>query len=128
MAVDVERWMQQYFDAWRSNDPGDVAALFTMDAVYAVGPFAGLWRGRDEIVERWTAGDGTLLEDNHEVLATDGDTAVVHWNVVLQLTHRRLEEDGLLVLMFAADGRCREHREWFVEREPPASRRPRRVD
>ncbi len=62
---------------------------------------------------------GTLLEDNHEVLATDGDTAVVHWNVVLQLTHRRLEEDGLLVLMFAADGRCREHREWFVEREPP---------
>jgi len=35
LTVDVERWMQQYFDAWRSNDRGDVAELFTVDAVYA---------------------------------------------------------------------------------------------
>jgi ketosteroid isomerase-like protein len=34
-----EDWLRRYFDAWVSNDPVDVAALFTEDALYWVGPF-----------------------------------------------------------------------------------------
>ena len=50
------RWLEAYFAAWVSNEPDDVAALFTEDATYAVGPFADVWEGRDEIVRRWTSG------------------------------------------------------------------------
>jgi uncharacterized protein (TIGR02246 family) len=49
------RWLQAYFAAWVSNDRDDVAALFTEDATYAVGPFADVWQGRDEIVRWWTS-------------------------------------------------------------------------
>jgi hypothetical protein len=31
---DVERWMDGYVHAWTTNDPGDIAALFTDDANY----------------------------------------------------------------------------------------------
>ena len=32
------RWMQHYIAAWTSNDPEDIRALFTEDAVYATQP------------------------------------------------------------------------------------------
>ena len=28
-------WLQRYFDAWASNDPVEVSALFAEDAVYS---------------------------------------------------------------------------------------------
>jgi SnoaL-like protein len=76
-----EDWLGRYFDAWVSNDPADVASLFTEDAIYRVGPFREPWVGRDQIVDRWTS--------------------------------------GILTIAFAPDGRCREHREWFSQREIP---------
>ena len=39
-------WLERYFAAWRSNDPTEVGALFTEDAVYASGPFSGSATGR----------------------------------------------------------------------------------
>jgi uncharacterized protein (TIGR02246 family) len=45
-----EGWLRRYFEAWVSNDPDDVAALFTEDALYWVGPFREPWVGRDQIV------------------------------------------------------------------------------
>jgi hypothetical protein len=113
-AASLGGWLGAYFAAWRSNDPADVAALFTEDAVYSVGPFAEAWHGRDAIVEHWTAGAAGEIEAAWEVLALAGDTGVAHWNV--RQPAPATELDGILVLRFADDGRCREHREWFVSR------------
>jgi ketosteroid isomerase-like protein len=44
-----EGWLRRYFEAWVSNDPGDVEALFAEDALYWVGPFREPWVGRDQI-------------------------------------------------------------------------------
>ena len=52
----VATWMDAYRDAWISNDPAEIGALFTDDAVYSIDAFAEPWRGREEIVRRWTAG------------------------------------------------------------------------
>ena len=38
--VSAREWPDRYFEAWVSNDPDEVAALFTEDAVYAVSPFS----------------------------------------------------------------------------------------
>ena len=117
--ADVAGWMDAYRDAWISNDPSEVAALFTEDAIYAIEPFAEPWRGREEIVRRWTAGISQQVALTHEVLAIDGEVAVVHWHVFTQNAGDpvRTEYDGILALRFAPDGRCREHREWFSRRE-----------
>jgi uncharacterized protein (TIGR02246 family) len=118
-AAGVTAWMQSYREAWNTNDPDDVRALFTEDAVYAIDPFRVPWHGRDEIARRWTAGISQSVDLTYQVLATDGDLAVVHWHVITQNVGDpvRVEYDGILVLRFANDGRCREHREWFARRE-----------
>jgi len=57
------------------------------------------------------------------VLAIDGDLVVAHWNVKATdpSAGTRSEMDGVLLLRFTPDGRCRDHREWFARRErPPA--------
>jgi len=114
----VQAWMEAYRQAWISNDPVKVAALFTDDAVYVQDAFQPGWQGRDEIVRRWTAGISQDVEMESDVWAVDGDVALVHWNVI---THNhgdpvRVQYDGVLVLRFAGD-RCRELREWFFRRE-----------
>ena len=76
------RWLEGYFAAWVSNAPEDVAALFTKDATYSVGPFADVWEGRDEIVRRWTSGAQEDVGYVYEVLAAQGDR------------HRALERQG----------------------------------
>jgi uncharacterized protein (TIGR02246 family) len=115
-------WLDRYFAAWVSNDPEDVAALFTEDAVYAVSPFAEPWVGRDEIVRRWTSGRQEDVEHASEVLAVDGDVVVAHWHVRARTEGEASvrEWDGLLLLRFASDGRCAEHREWYAVREIPS--------
>lgn len=116
---DVRRWMDAYREAWISNAPDAVAALFTDDAVYQPEPFTQSWVGRDEIVRRWTAGISQTVDMTYDVVVVEDDVAIVHWRVITQNSgdRVRVEYDGLLQLRFAADGRCAEHREWFSRRE-----------
>lgn len=117
-----ERWLDAYFAAWISNEPGDVEALFDEDATYSVGPFAEAWRGREEIVRRWTGGAQVDVEYAYEILAVEGDTGLAHWNVKARAKGEpsRGEWDGILLITFTQGGRCLDHREWLAHRELPA--------
>jgi uncharacterized protein (TIGR02246 family) len=117
----VDRRMEAYEAAWISNVPSEVAALFTEDAVHAVSPFAEPWTGRDEIVRRWVAGIRQDVDMTYEVLSVQADQAVIHWHVFTRNVGDpvRVEYDGVLVVRFASDGRCSEHREWYFRRELP---------
>ena len=113
-----EDWLRPYFDAWVSNDPVDVGALFTEDAIYWVGPFWEPWVGRAQIVDRWTSGAQEDVRATFDVIAIEDETGVAHWNVVARTGDDRdqTEWDGILTIAFASDGRCWEHREWFSQR------------
>jgi hypothetical protein len=113
------RWLDAYFAAWITNEPDDVSALFADDATYSIGPFAEEWVGRAEIVRRWTDGAQEDVEYAYEILAVQGDTGIAHWNVRARAEGEaaRSESDGILLITFAPDGRCRDHREWLVRRE-----------
>jgi len=114
----VEAWMEGYRRAWVANDPDQVEALFTPDAVYAHDAFQPPWNGRDEIIRRWTAGISQDVEMDARVWAVDGDLALVHWDVTTR-NHGdpvAVEYDGVIVLRFDGD-RCRDLREWFFRRE-----------
>jgi len=111
-------WLERYFRAWVSNDPEDVAALFTEDAVYWVDPFREPRRGRDEIVRAWVSGPQDDVSYAYEPLGVTGDSGVAHWAVSSRTPGEpgKTELDGILLITFAGDGRCREHREWFSSR------------
>jgi ketosteroid isomerase-like protein len=117
-------WLDRYFAAWASNDPDEVAALFSEDAEYSYGPFRESTRGRDAIVRAWVNGGVQReLRTRHEALAVLGDLGVAHWSVTFRDDDGGTTElDGILVCDFAADGRCVRHREWYDRRETAGGR------
>ena len=123
----MRAWLDDYGRAARSNDPAEVAELFSEDAVYRVGPFAEPWTGRERIVAKWTADpEGqTDLTFRAEPLLGAGERWVAHWTMTFGMRtapDTTTELDGLLVLRFDDAGRCTEHLEWFHRRTLPAGR------
>ena len=118
-AVRFSEWLDRYFRAWRSNDPGEVASLFAENAVYFYGPFKEPARGREAIVARWVAGsaDQADVACDHEVLATHRDLGVAHWHVRFRTQSGVTELDGVLTVRFNSSLECVEHREWYSRRD-----------
>ncbi len=113
---EVQQWLDAYVAAWRSNQPDDVAALFTADATYSYSPLGPAARGVAEIVEDWVrdADDPGSWEAEYEPLAVAGDTAFA--------TGETRYADGrtyanLFVLRFE-DGRCASFTDWYMEHPP----------
>ncbi|MEZ5189861.1 MAG: nuclear transport factor 2 family protein [Schumannella sp.] len=114
----ITAWMNGYLRAWDSNDPADIAALFTDDGEYLTAPYATPRRGVDAIVAGWIEdqdqpGDYTFTWSEAGV---DGDLAFV--------TGETRYSDGrtyanLWVIRFAADGRASSFTEWYM-RHPDA--------
>ena len=120
----LEAWLASYRTAWGSDDPEDVAALFTDSATYSPWPYARAWAGRDTIVAKWIErGDsGRPWTFEHRIVAIDGDLGVVE-GVTGYPAHGDEEETefkNLWLIRLAPDGRASEFGEWWVEREKPA--------
>jgi hypothetical protein len=110
-----EDWIQGYLKAWTSNDPADIAALFTEEAEYHPAPFTDPWVGQETITKEWIALDdqpGTWTFD-HDWLAIEGDTGVLH-----ALTTYTTEGtfSNIWVVKLNKDGRCYEFREWLEKK------------
>ncbi len=117
----VERWLDGYLKAWKTDAPEDIAALFSEAASYSPNPFTShVWRGRDEIVREWIErGDsGSSWEFRSEIVAVEGDTAVIEGWTTYHATASDPESDfaNIWVVRFDADERAREFSEWWVER------------
>ncbi|MGW9413846.1 nuclear transport factor 2 family protein [Arthrobacter cupressi] len=118
---DVNAWMDKYIAAWTSNDPDDIRALFTEDAVYATRPDSDSpWRGHNEIVDGWTdAGDMPhAWAFEWTLLGQDGNLAFVQG--LTTYFNGQPTYDNLWVIRFAPDGRASEFTEWYMARKGPA--------
>lgn len=104
-AATVNAWIEQYLVAWHSNEPSDIAELFTPDAEYHESPYSTHWIGRDEIIAGWRGRwdwqqGGWTFE--HTTQSIEGDTAVVkgvghyaelgdfgnHWTLTFDISGR----------------------------------------
>jgi ketosteroid isomerase-like protein len=116
-AESVSKWAQMYRTAWESNDPDDIRAAFTEDAVYRDGPSNPTpWIGHDGIVAGWLDAQDAPddVEFTWETLALEGDVAVLR--CVSDYVKSGRVYDNLWVVRLAPDGRAREYTDWFVLR------------
>jgi ketosteroid isomerase-like protein len=110
----VAAWIADYERAWRTPGTDGLAALFTQDATYSQRPYREPVVGLPAIARMWEAereGADEAFRMTSEVLAVDGDTAVVRVEVWYGQPVTQEYRD-LWVMRFAADGRCRRYEEW----------------
>ncbi len=115
-AAQVQVWVEGYRRAWESNDPAEVAALFTADATYLEHPLEEPVRGRDAIVADWLdrRDEPGRTTFRFEVVAVDGEVAVVRgWTTYLDPP---AQYANLWVLHLDPEGRCSSFTEWWMER------------
>jgi ketosteroid isomerase-like protein len=121
---ELQRWLDRYVEAWRTNDPSDVEALFTEDAVYRYRPYGGDQHaavGRQAIVEAWLEeGDPPgSWEARYAPFAIEGDRAVATGRseyFASETGEARIYHNAFL-LRFAPDGRCAEFTEYYMREE-----------
>ena len=108
----VAAWIEAYEHAWRTAGTASLKDLFSEDASYRMSPYESPALGLAEIGELWErerSGPDEEFELDREVVAVDGDTAVVRLEA--QYANGERYRD-LWVIRFAADGRCRAFEEW----------------
>jgi ketosteroid isomerase-like protein len=110
----VQKWLDAYVAAWRSNDAEAIRELFSPDAEYRYHPYDEPERGADAIAADWLEepDEPGSWEARYSPLLVEGDRAVA--------TGETRYADGqvfsnLFVLGFDAEGRCREFTEWYME-------------
>jgi ketosteroid isomerase-like protein len=111
---DVERWVELYERLWRTPETDRLVELFLPDATYLPSPWSRPLDGLDAIAEFWVAqreGADEEFTMSSDVLAVDGDTAVVRVSVEYADAGAGRWRD-LWVLRFAPDGRCSRFEEW----------------
>jgi len=111
---EVSAWVARYERAWRTAGTELLKDLFTGDATYRMSPYEEAATGLAEIGALWERereGPDEEFTMAHEVVAVDGDTAVVRLEVQYGGPDR-LQYRDLWILRFAADGRCRTFEEW----------------
>jgi SnoaL-like protein len=111
---DVAAWLTGYERAWCTAGTAPLGELFTEGATYRMSPYEDAATGLAEIGALWERerqGPDEEFAMTHEIVAADGDTAVVKLEVQYG-GPERLQYRDLWILRFAGDGRCREFEEW----------------
>lgn len=117
MSERLDYWMEGYIEAWTSNDPYDIAALFTPDAVYDPQTADGEQHGHEEIIAWWQRiGDDSEnwdfawqpLVETDELAVVAGATRYIDPPASFR---------NLFVIRFDAEGLCTDFTEWYIEEE-----------
>jgi len=117
----VTAWLDAYVHAWKTYDQDAIGNLFSKDAMYSYNPYSEPVRGRAAIVASWLEDrdpPGTY-DCHYEPIVIEGDRAVANGR------SRYFEQDGttpkaewnnIFILRFDEEGRCKEYREWYMQR------------
>jgi ketosteroid isomerase-like protein len=129
---DVNRWLGDYVEAWKTYDRARIEALFAEDISYRYHPNDDPIEGRDAVVDSWL-GEGDHLDASerdkpgtfeafYRAVAVDGDMGVA----IGSSSYKDSPDgpvvrvyDNCFVMRFDSEGRCREFTEWFMRRKSP---------
>ena len=107
----MQAWVDAYVRWWRASDPAGVPEFFTPDVRYLRSPYEEPLVGQADLAEFWVADADATFAVTSEVVAADGQDAVVRLQVDYAEPDAQQYRD-LWVLRFAADGRVEHFEEW----------------
>jgi hypothetical protein len=110
----INTWAAAYKRSWEALDKSGYLSLFTPDAVIQATPFSRPRRGK-EIGDAWD--EMTRRQSNSridlEIWCAKDDLVILHWTARATLAGQGpLDGDGIDILRFDDDGRCRDSRQW----------------
>lgn len=115
----VARWLDDYVEAWRHNEPARILALFTDNAEYRYHPYDEPVVGAEAIAASWLEepDEPESWQASYLPVAVDGDTAVAVGTSRYRQTADRPARTyhNCFLIRFGTDGRCREFTEWYVK-------------
>lgn len=115
----VRSWVARYVEAWSSNEPQAIGALFAPDATYRFNPSDAPITGREAIVAAWLESrdePGTWRAHLEPLVVTD-DVAVVSGTVDYDEGD---DYSNLWVLRLDSDGAATDFTEWYMPRRAAA--------
>jgi hypothetical protein len=113
----VRQWLDKYKRSWEEQDTNLLVSLFTSDASYHPTPFTEPFRGTQELRKLWDT-IKTRQADNHielDLWHVAPDRAVIQWTgrtTQIKSNNKKREGNGIFLLLFNADGKCRQLMEW----------------
>jgi len=121
----IDRWMESYIAAWRSDDPAAVAALFSQDAHYYTTPYRPPKTGRDEIARWWVGQQDSKIDWTFEyTVLVDGDVSVVRGITFYPATAedpKARTYHNLWTIRMQPDGRASEFVEFWMRQPDEAA-------
>jgi hypothetical protein len=77
--TEIDRWLQDYLKAWRTDAPDDIVALFEPDARYFTAPFREPCIGHAAITEWWVGQENSTVAwtFDYDIVAAEGRLYVV---------------------------------------------------
>ena len=111
----LESWLAKYVRSYVEENPDIFVSLFAPDATYRETPYMEPVHARDfrtfwdDLAKRST---GRAMQ--WRIFHIEDDWALVNWKATNQRrsSGERREGDGVFLLHFTADGRCRSVSEW----------------
>lgn len=117
---ELDTWLRGYERAWESKDPDAAASLFTADAHYFETPYSEPFQGPDGVRAYWTrvTADQRDIDFQYAIVTVDGNRGIATWSARFSTisSNAKVELNGIFVLDFAREGRCRQLREWWHAR------------
>ena len=116
----IRDWLAAYQHAWTTDDPRDVALLFTRDVRYFTAPYRAPLEGVAAVTDYWLGEReaGIPWSFEYQVLAQEGDLFVVR--AVTTYPEGTSEAEGpetfhnLWLVRLGDDGRTSEFIEYFM--------------
>lgn len=115
----VEEWMAGYLRAWESNEPADIRALFTDDAVLRNEPYTAPFIGTDAIVAEWLRrrDDSGSYTFDWQTLSVTDEVAIITGTAAYASGPTY---SNLWVIRLGEDGRANEFTEWWMDQSNPS--------
>ncbi|MBI2994301.1 MAG: nuclear transport factor 2 family protein [Gammaproteobacteria bacterium] len=119
-------WLTSYGEAWETRSADKAVTLFSADATYQDDPYQAPHLGHAGIHKYWSGvtENQRNVKFASKILGVSGATGFAQWTAEFDVepSKSHILLNGVFVLEFDADGKCRSLREWWhLKTDEPAA-------
>lgn len=113
--MDIDSWLAEFKNGWKSKDVGSVLSLFTEDVEYYETPFEKL-EDKKELRREWEKiKDQRNIDIRTEVFAREENRFAVKWRLSYTEDGKQKELEGVYLIRLNQDNQCEEFWQYFMQ-------------